>query len=335
MFFRHSVSQGTIAATSTWVLTADPTVILASDQIYYTKKWNYVTHSYTDGVPTPCRRAYYLDGIRAHEAGHSIGLAHSGEPDATMYASASTCDAGLVSLHLDDEAGRDALYGAAADVTDIAITDVSAPSAAVQGDMVSVDVTVENVGNQDVPGTITVWLNDDDGTGSTLVGNEDIVGGLSPGASTVVNFMWDTTSAAIVVHTLEASHNTTDDVDTNDSGSAPVDVQDATIDIAITNVVAPSSTTAGDTVSVDVTVQNLGNQDVTSDIIVSLSESPDGTGFPTQTIAGGLVAGASRARCCSFRSAGCTRSSPPVPAFLSLTTSCIGAASRGGGSATS
>ena len=55
--------------------------------------------------------------------------------------------------------------GPTSPVTDIAITSVSAPSSVVQGDEVSVNVTVENVGNQDVGSDITVSLTESDLSG--------------------------------------------------------------------------------------------------------------------------------------------------------------------------
>jgi hypothetical protein len=294
VMFRNSISGRTIAVTSTWVLTEDPTVILASDQVYYTRRWDYVPYSYTDqstdgsGVPAPCSNDFYLDGIRAHEAGHSIGLAHSEVQAATMYASASTCDEDIVSLHPDDLDGRDFLYGAG-DVTDIAITDVSAPSSALQGDDVVIDVTVENVGTQDVTSEITVRVNDDP-DGWYL--EQAIADGLTAGEATTLQFTWDTAGASVVKHTLTASHNTSDSNDTNDSDSTEVDIQTAVTDIAITGVSVPLPVVEGDSVTVSVTAENVGNQNVTDTITVSLNDD-DGTGptlVSSHDIVGGLSA---------------------------------------------
>jgi len=107
-------------------------------------------------------------------------------------------------------------------VTDIAITAVSAPSSVVQGDIVSVDVTVKNVGNQDVAADITVTLTDD--TDSVTIGTQTISGGLAVGASTTLTFSWDTSSASLGDHTLTASHDFADDNASNDSKSTTVTV---------------------------------------------------------------------------------------------------------------
>ncbi|MEJ2050768.1 MAG: S8 family serine peptidase [Calditrichota bacterium] len=64
-------------------------------------------------------------------------------------------------------------------------------------------------------------------------------------------------------------------------------------DIAVSSVSAPSGVTTGDVVSVKVTVRNTGNQDVSSDIGVNLTDVTDGVFIGTQTVSGGLTAGAS------------------------------------------
>ncbi len=63
-------------------------------------------------------------------------------------------------------------------------------------------------------------------------------------------------------------------------------------DVAITSVTAPSSVTQGDAASVVVTVQNVGNQDVTASFDVTLKDTTDNVAIGTQTVAG-LAAGAS------------------------------------------
>ena len=106
-------------------------------------------------------------------------------------------------------------------VTDIAIT-VSPPSSVVQGDIVSVDVTVENIGNQDVTSDITVTLDSDnatplDDTDDITIGTQMIIGGLTAGTSELLSYLWDTGSASLSDYTLTASHDFADDDGTNDS----------------------------------------------------------------------------------------------------------------------
>jgi len=178
-----------------------------------------------------------------------------------------------------------------ATVTDVAVTDVSAPSSVVQGDVVSVDVTVSNTGTEDVTADIDVTLTDD--TDGPTIGTQTISGGLAAGASTTLTYSWDTSGSSTGDHTLTGSQDFADEDTTNDAKSTTVTVGSSLTDIAVTNVSAPASAVQGDAVSVDVTVENVGNQDVTSDFDVTLTDDTDGPTIGTQTISGGLAAGAS------------------------------------------
>ena len=66
-------------------------------------------------------------------------------------------------------------------------------------------------------------------------------------------------------------------------------------DVAVISVGAPASAVQGATVSVTVTVRNVGNQDAASDITVTLEDTTASQVIGTQTIQGGLAAGASTA----------------------------------------
>ena len=130
--------------------------------------------------------------------------------------------------------------GPTSPVTDIAITSVSAPSSAVQGNVVDVDVTVTNVGNQNVTDLITVSLTESpNGYLFTTQG----IGGLTAGASAIKTFSWNTTGASLGDHTLTA----TQDFDvTNDSNSTMVMVNEPG-----GTCVNPGKAPAGDPCSVD------------------------------------------------------------------------------------
>jgi len=174
-------------------------------------------------------------------------------------------------------------------ITDIAITAVDAPSPVVQGDLFNVSVTVENVGNQDVSSDINVTLASNlDGD----IGTKTISGILTAGSFTTVTFTWDTSGASAGSHILTASHDFSDDATSNNFNSTTVTVQAATTDIAITSVSAPGSAVQGNMIDVGVTVENTGNQDVSS-ISVTLTDETDGVPIDTQIITNGLAAGAS------------------------------------------
>jgi len=171
-------------------------------------------------------------------------------------------------------------------VHDVAITAISAPASVVTGDMVTIDVMVENQGTYDE--TFDVVLTESpDGFSDTKTVT------LEAAASTTVIFSWDTSSASLGDHTLTATADpVAEETDIADnSKSAVVTVESAITDIAVVAVDAPTSVVKGDIVDVSVTVENVGNQDITSDINVTLADDTDSVTIGAQTISG-LVAGA-------------------------------------------
>ena len=108
-------------------------------------------------------------------------------------------------------------------VTDIATTEVNAPSSVVKGDQVDVYVTVQNAGNQDVNSFDVVLKDLTDGLD---IGNQT-VSSLAAGTSTTLNFLWDTSTASLVDHELEGSHNLSDDNSANDAVTTVVTVNEA------------------------------------------------------------------------------------------------------------
>jgi hypothetical protein len=174
-------------------------------------------------------------------------------------------------------------------VTDIAITSVSAPSIAVQGDTVDIDVVVRNVGNQNV-GDFDVIL--EDATAHVTIGSRPVAG-LSPGGSESLTFSWDTASVNLGGHELTASHSLTDDDNSeNNSASASIEIKAAMTDIAITGIEAPASAVIGSAVNIAVTVSNIGNQGV-SNIAVTLTDTTANEQVGNEIVIGSLAAGGS------------------------------------------
>jgi len=168
-------------------------------------------------------------------------------------------------------AGRDTKYGYGlvdadeaapqpVDVHDVAVTDIAAPSWVVAGDQVSVDVTVENQGTYEE--SFTVTLTDTTPEPDVLIGSKDVIL-LAAGAPTTLSFTWDTTGATTGDHVLEAVASTvTGETDTADNSlTATVTVKEPSHDVAVTAIDAPSPVGQGDTVVVDVTVENQGTYD--------------------------------------------------------------------------
>src|SRR6267378_1252990 len=169
-------------------------------------------------------------------------------------------------------------------LTDLAVTSVSGPTAAVQGNASTITVSVKNVGNQNVS-SFDVVLQD---TTEHVTAGTQTVAGLVAGASTIVTFAW--TPSVTGDHNLVARQTLADDRATNDQRSVTIPVNAPVTDIAVTSFSGPTSVIVGHGANIGVTVTNVGNQNVTGDITVSLQDSTAGVMLGTQTIAG-LAAG--------------------------------------------
>ncbi|HWC74423.1 MAG TPA: CARDB domain-containing protein, partial [Gemmatimonadales bacterium] len=177
--------------------------------------------------------------------------------------------------------------------TDIALIGITAPARVGQGDTAHVIVTVKNVGEVDVGTSFTVVLTD--GTqGSALLGTQTVAG-LGVGATTTVDFPWNTAGAATNGHTLFATQQLPDANSSNDAIAISV-IVNPPADIAVTGISAPAAVIQGGSAAIGVTVQNIGGQSVGSDFAVTLTDATTGLTIGTQTVAGGLVAGGSTTR---------------------------------------
>lgn len=82
----------------------------------YTQYW-YSNYKFTDVDirldPTRITNPTYIEAILTHELGHAVGLDHSDQNDATMFANPYHTYNYQLTLHNDDIAGCVALYGAA------------------------------------------------------------------------------------------------------------------------------------------------------------------------------------------------------------------------------
>ncbi|MGD2177579.1 MAG: S8 family serine peptidase [Anaerolineae bacterium] len=227
--------------------------------------WN-DTDSHYDPQPV-CRLEDGVDTCYKYGSGTSMASPHVAGTAALVIAANAGWTNDQVRTQLqstaDDlgDAGRDAQYGyglvdadeAAAPVgpiKDIAITSVDAPGSVVQGTAVDINVTVENVGNQDVTSDIIVTLTDE--TDSVIIGTQTISGGLNAATSTSLVFSWETGTATLGDHTLTASHDVADDDPSNDSKSTVVAVNEETAGVTVTSI-DPPQMQAGSTVDVAIT----------------------------------------------------------------------------------
>lgn len=147
----------------------------------------------------------------------------------------------------------DEVAGPVADLTDIAVTAVDAPASVVEGESVTVSITVENAGNQDVSSDITVDLSEspDDATFTP----QTVTGGLAAGASTTLQYYWDTNGASITNHTLTASHSVVDDNPGNNAASTTINVTEPSQGSGGMYVWDTAWTTKGPHLAITVTVR--------------------------------------------------------------------------------
>jgi len=107
VLFRNGSDGNIIAYTYSWWDSSNR--LLDSDMIIYDQTYTFYAF---DGTCNPSPgNAVYLHDLAAHEFGHMLGLSHSSEPAATMYAGYATCSTTQRSLDADDVAGIQSLYG--------------------------------------------------------------------------------------------------------------------------------------------------------------------------------------------------------------------------------
>lgn len=159
---------------------------------------------------------------------------------------------------------------------DVAVDSVTAPASTAQGNTAAVDVVVSNEGTFTETFDVVLYDNtDDSGHASpiqTLTATD-----LGAGASTTLNFSWNTTGASIAIHTLEAVAATvtgeTDTADNSKTGTAEVIPAGPINDVAVLSVTASPNpvgptTGGGDVVTFTVIVENQGTVSETIDVTV-------------------------------------------------------------------
>jgi hypothetical protein len=79
-------------------------VAITDSDVAYNLRYDFTSEKEPDG----CSSEFFLEAVNTHEVGHVIGLGHSSDSNALMYASIAACHNKM--LNSDDISGRDALY---------------------------------------------------------------------------------------------------------------------------------------------------------------------------------------------------------------------------------
>lgn len=194
--------------------------------------------------------------------------------------------------------------------SDLTIAEINAADTAEIGTEVSVEVTVSNPGTEAVPDDIVVTLSYDD----VEIGTQTITG-MDAESDETVTFTWNTAGLEAGEYTLTASHDYTDDDESNNTASTTITLTDASsaavIDLGITRITGPSNVIQGDTAFIEVTVENLGEADVTDNISLILHHH--GVEEGSAVITGGLEAGSSTTVIIEWLTAEQTTGAPPHP----------------------
>lgn len=83
-------------------------VRITDSDVFFNTRFNFTTETEDPSGGGTCSNEIYLESVVTHEVGHVIGLGHSGNSNALMAPSISSCN--NKPLSTDDTAGRDALY---------------------------------------------------------------------------------------------------------------------------------------------------------------------------------------------------------------------------------
>lgn len=169
-----------------------------------------------------------------------------------------------------------------------AVSQVPSSATVTRGETVAVDVIVQNRGTQ--PETFDVTCYYSDGITDTQIGTLRVYT-LSAGGSTTLTFAWDTTGIAPGSYDVKAQADSSSEIaetdETNNWCTAAAAVTIVIHDLAaITQIPTPTSVTQGETVTIDVTVENQGMQSETFGVTCYYDNAVIGTQTVTNLASG-------------------------------------------------
>jgi uncharacterized repeat protein (TIGR01451 family) len=161
-------------------------------------------------------------------------------------------------------------------VRDVAtISQIPSSTTINQGETVAIDVTVRNSGDQSESFDVTCYYD------STPIGTLRVYN-LPPSGSETLTFAWDTTGAAPGTYVINAKADSSNEIDesdeTNNECPVPASVKIVIHDIAtISQTPAPTTVTEGETVTIQVVVENQGTEPETFTVTCYYDSSHIGT----------------------------------------------------------
>jgi hypothetical protein len=221
-----------------------------------------------------------LDGSIGTLSAPSLAPSASADVDFTWNTTGATLGThvltGTHSATGDENATNDsATTGAVVAVHDVAVTAVTASPQVEVDTSTTVSVDIANEGGFTETFNVTLTSNEASDGNLPLVLSS---GALAGGASTTLDFTWDTTGAAEAVHTLTATADTvTGETDTADNSASTTSevIPPTTHDVAVDSVTAAATILQGTSASVDVEISNNGG--ATETFNVTLVSDVDGT----------------------------------------------------------
>jgi len=159
------------------------------------------------------------------------------------------------------------------DVT--AMSQIPSSTMVIQGETVAIDVTVQNLGDQSESFDVTCYYD------STLIGTLRVYN-LPPSDSETLKFDWDTTGIAPGTYDIKAKADSNNEIDESDEPNNEC-TNAASVKIVIHDIATisqtPSSTTVteGETVTIEVVVQNQGTEPETFTVTCYYDNSQTGT----------------------------------------------------------
>jgi hypothetical protein len=168
---------------------------------------------------------------------------------------------------------------------DVAVTAITAPSTILSGVTTPIQVTVQNLGTKDEAINATLYYD------STLIGKTDtertIPAPPNALATTVLTFDWNTAGIPLGTYTLKANVTVVPNDVNATNNVLTIEVTIAIHNIAVTSFTAnPTTAVAGQTINLNVTVQNQGNFSETFTVTLKYNDAIIGKAFSVTLAAG-------------------------------------------------